>query len=124
MTPERFKLLDELGFKWSSPTPARARRNSKPLAVSAKKNSNSPEATVQKQEVKAEQTAGVTTTPVVDEKPPDATTVAVDGKVMVTGATDAVVTNGVEGELEDPTKLDAGNAKDPSHLEAAKQVEI
>ena len=27
MTPERFKLLDELGFKWSSPTPARARRN-------------------------------------------------------------------------------------------------
>ena len=27
MTPERYKLLDELGFKWSSPTPARARRN-------------------------------------------------------------------------------------------------
>ena len=27
MTPERFKLLDDLGFKWSSPTPARARRN-------------------------------------------------------------------------------------------------
>ncbi len=27
MTPERFKLLDELGFKWSNPTPARARRN-------------------------------------------------------------------------------------------------
>ena len=27
MTPERFKLLNDLGFKWSSPTPARARRN-------------------------------------------------------------------------------------------------
>jgi len=27
MTPERFTLLDDLGFKWSSPTPKRARRN-------------------------------------------------------------------------------------------------
>lgn len=28
MTPERFKLLDDLGFKWSIATPARANRNS------------------------------------------------------------------------------------------------
>jgi Helicase associated domain len=26
MTPDRFKLLDELGFKWSSPTPSRSRK--------------------------------------------------------------------------------------------------
>ena len=28
MTPERFKLLDDMGFKWSVATPARANRNS------------------------------------------------------------------------------------------------
>ena len=29
MTPDRFKLLDEMGFKWSSPTPSRSRKNTK-----------------------------------------------------------------------------------------------
>lgn len=29
MTPERHKSLNELGFKWSAPTPSRSRKNSK-----------------------------------------------------------------------------------------------
>ena len=28
MTPERYKLLDDVGFKWSIPTPARGNRKS------------------------------------------------------------------------------------------------
>lgn len=43
MTPERFKLLDDLGFKWSSPTPARARRN-KQLAKKDESNSEEQKA--------------------------------------------------------------------------------
>jgi hypothetical protein len=29
MTPDRFKSLSELGFKWSAPTPSRSRKNAK-----------------------------------------------------------------------------------------------
>ena len=81
MTPERFKLLDDLGFKWSSPTPARARRNK----ATPKKGEEQKEAAT---EVKAENGDAKATDPAQAEAMTAATDVVGDLPAVEAGATE------------------------------------
>mmetsp|Transcript_20107 Transcript_20107/g.42418 ORF Transcript_20107/g.42418 Transcript_20107/m.42418 type:complete len:652 (+) Transcript_20107:108-2063(+) len=112
MTPERFKRLDNLGFKWSSPTPARARRNPKPAAGKIASDSKNGE---QKEEPKSEETveavgaAAVPAAPAIEEIHAEAPApVAVEEAIVAiaTSVADAVapVIMDANKEAEDPVK--------------------
>ena len=113
MTPERFKRLNNLGFKWSSPTPARARRNPKPAA---RKKASDSENGEQKEEPKSEETlaavaaVAVPAAPAIEELHTEAP--VAEEEVMgaiATSVADAVdpVTMDANKEAEDPAKTAA-----------------
>lgn len=103
MTPERFKLLDDLGFKWSSPTPARARRNK----ATPKKadGSSSEEQKEAAPEVKAENGAPAEDGKAADPAQAEAMTAATD----VVGDLPAAEAGANEEKAEAPAEVPVEN---------------
>lgn len=111
MTPERYELLNELGFKWSSPTPARARRSYK---SAGKKASNGDE----QKDVKPEEAAPTEekAAETEGEQQPE------EAMASATGAVGTLATEGESGEAEESAKADVGGA--PIETEASEQIEV